>query len=133
MLTVTKRSFTRTLKSRRIVPSMKSIRMWPPSSGGIGSRFKTARFTPIMAIRENSSADPSLRGSAGFTRNAQRAFELLQRNVAAEQFDHDVGNLPGHEGVHSDGLDDRGAEGQAPVHQVSGAQDADLPSRRAVC
>ena len=33
-----------TLRSRRMVPSMKSIRMWPPSSGGIGRRFRTAKI-----------------------------------------------------------------------------------------
>ena len=32
--------------------------MCPPSSGGIGSRFKTARLTPIMAISERSSEIP---------------------------------------------------------------------------
>ena len=43
MLTVTKRSFTRRLRSRRIVPSMKSSRMWPPSSGGIGSKIQNGQ------------------------------------------------------------------------------------------
>ena len=130
MLTVTKRSFTRTLKSRRIVPSMKSSRMWPPSSGGIGSRFKTARLTPIMAISESSSEIPCARRAPGFTRDSQRPLELLQRNVAAEKLDDHVQNLPPHERVHSDRFDNRRAEGETPVHQFSSSQNPDLPSRR---
>ena len=57
-------SFTFMLKSRRESPSSARMKMWPPSSTGIGIRFSSPRFRLIIAIRPKSCDPALLRGVA---------------------------------------------------------------------
>ena len=52
-------SLTRMLKSRRAMPSSPMMKMWPPSSTGMGMRLSSPRFRLIDAIRLKSAIHPS--------------------------------------------------------------------------
>src|SRR3954469_7479187 len=52
-------SLTFMLKSRRASPSRARMKMWPPSSTGIGIRLSSPRFRLIMAIRLKSEIHPA--------------------------------------------------------------------------
>ena len=58
--------------------SMAMMKMWPPSSTGIGIRFSRPRFRLIDAISASSAIQPVLRRLAGQLRDADRAHQLLR-------------------------------------------------------
>src|SRR6202008_5086707 len=76
---------------------------------------------------------PLLGGTAGFPRDSKRPLQLLQGNISAEQFHHDIDNLPDHHGVRADGLNNGLSEWHSPLHHVTALDlNANLPLRNAV-
>ena len=54
------RSFTRTLKSRRAMPSSSRMRMWPPSRTGIGQQVQEPEVEADLRHQAEQRDDPAL-------------------------------------------------------------------------